>query len=60
MDFNRTRRLHTMKHKLLGIIYIVLSLIMSFIIFSFLPIDLKWWITLAISLSFIYTYLKSK
>ena len=47
-----------MKNKILIIVYILASLIISFIIFSLLNIDFKWWTTLAISAGFIYTYLK--
>ena len=48
-----------MKNKILIIVYILASLITSFVIFSFLHIDFKWWITLAVSAGFIYTYLRS-
>ena len=48
-----------MKNKILIIVYILASLIISFIIFSLLHIDFKWWATLAISAGFIYTYLRS-
>ena len=47
-----------MKNKILIIIYILASLFISFVIFSLLHIDFKWWTTLAISAGFIYTYLK--
>ena len=48
-----------MQNKILIIVYILASLIISFIISSLLHIDFKWWLTLAISAGFIYTYLKS-
>lgn len=48
-----------MKNKILIIVYILASIIISFIIFSLLHIDFKWLTTLAISAGFIYTYLKS-
>lgn len=41
-------------------IYTLLSLIFSFVLFSILNIDFKWWTTLAISISFMYTYLSIK
>jgi len=47
-----------MKNKILIIVYLLASLIISFLIFSLLHIDFKWWTTLAISAGFIYTYLK--
>lgn len=46
------------KNKILIIAYLLASLIISFIIFSLLNIDFKWWTTLAISAGFVYTYLK--
>ncbi len=47
-----------MKNKILIIVYLLTSLIISFLIFSLLHIAFKWWTTLAISAGFIYTYLK--
>ena len=47
-----------MKNKILIIVYILASLFISFVIFSLLHIDFKWWTTRAISAGFIYTYLK--
>ena len=42
------------------VIYILLALFVSFIISSVLYIDFKWWITLAVDASFLFSYPKSK
>ncbi len=43
-----------MKNKILIIVYLSASLFISFVIFSLLHIDFKWWITLAISAIYLH------